>query len=252
MLRITLAAAWSRKRRLVGTALAIVLGVAFLAATIVVGDSARAGFAVAFDEANAGIDAVVQSERELTAAEDGGRIPIDASLLDAIAAHDDVAAVAPIVEGMAQLLDREGSTIGGNGPPTVAASWIDDPSLTGWDLRDGRSPGAPGEVVVDAASAADAGVSVGDTLTVLVPRPIEVTVVGIAGFGDDDSIGGTTFVGFTLVEAQALLLGGEDRVTGVAVAAVDDVSEEALVASLRPVLPAGVEAITGTELTERM
>ena len=44
-----LAGLWARKRRLLGTTTAVVLGVAFLAATLVIGDTMRAGFSGAFE-----------------------------------------------------------------------------------------------------------------------------------------------------------------------------------------------------------
>ena len=89
---------------------------------------------------------------------------------------------------------------------------------------------APGEVVIDRATAEEAGVDVGDAVDrAASPTPSSVTVVGIATFGDDDSIGGTTFVAFTTDEAQRLLLGSTDRVTGVVVAADDGVSQDELV-----------------------
>ncbi len=44
MLAITLRGLWSHKRRLAGTFLAVLLGVAFLAGTLVLGDTLRANF----------------------------------------------------------------------------------------------------------------------------------------------------------------------------------------------------------------
>lgn len=252
MLRTTLAAAWSRKRRLLGTALAVVLGVAFLTATLVLGDSARAGFETAFSEANAGTDALVRSSTEFTGADETVRPPIAASVVDEVAGLDGVATAVPTIEGTGQVLDADGEPIGGNGPPTLAAGWIDDPALRGWDLASGRAPAAPGEVVIDQGTATDAEVGLGDTITVLVPSPIEATVVGVATFGDDDSIGGATYVAFTTEEAQRLLLGGTDLVSGVVVAADDSLSQGQLVERLTTVLPDGTEAITGEHLTEEM
>lgn len=250
MLRTTLSAAWSRKRRLLGTALAIILGVAFLSATLVLGDSAKAGFEVAFSEANAGTDALVRSSTELTGGDETVRPPIDATLIDEVAAVDGVAKVVPTVEGRGQVLDADGDPIGGSGPPTFAAGWVDDPALTGWDLASGRAPKAAGEVVIDRATATEADVVVGDSVTVLVPGALKATVVGIATFGDDDSIGGTTFAAFTTAEAQRVLLGSEDLMSGVVVAADDGVSQDELVSRLDSALPTGTEAITGADLTD--
>ena len=40
---------------------------------------------------------------------------------------DGVAAAVPYIEGYGQLLGRDGNTIGGDGPPTRAANWVDGP-----------------------------------------------------------------------------------------------------------------------------
>jgi putative ABC transport system permease protein len=81
---------------------------------------------------------------------------------------------------------------------------------------------------------------------------VAVEVVGIATFGDDDSIGGSTYVAFETAEAQRLLMAGPDRVTGVVVGAEDGVTQQELVRRLEDVLPPEVEAITGEDLTAEM
>jgi putative ABC transport system permease protein len=252
MTKLTLAAAWSRKRRLLGTVVAIVLGVAFLSATLVIGDSARAGFHVAFSEANAGTDALVRSSTRIDSEEAVVPTPIEASLLDLVTSVDGVRAAVPSIEGVGQVLDADGEPIGGDGPPTFATNWIDDPSLSGWRLADGRAPDASGEIVIDRGTAEDAGLTVGDTATVLVPDPVAVEVVGIATFGDDDSIGGSTYVAFETSAAQQLLTASPDQISGVVVGADDGLTEAELVARLEQVLPPEAEAITGEDLTAEM
>ena len=81
---------WSRKRRLLATTTAVVLGVAFLAATMVLGDTTKAGFANVFTTANAGTDVVVRDATRIGGSEDRqtGLIPEDE--VDAIAALDGV------------------------------------------------------------------------------------------------------------------------------------------------------------------
>ena len=51
----------SNRRRLIGTMLAVVFGVAFLAGTIVLGDTMSNGFDAAFGKMNASSDVVVRS-----------------------------------------------------------------------------------------------------------------------------------------------------------------------------------------------
>ena len=78
MIRASLTSAWGHRRRLASTTFAIVLGVAFLSATLVVRDSVTAGFATTFTAANSGTDAVVRNADDL-AATDEPRAPIVAS-----------------------------------------------------------------------------------------------------------------------------------------------------------------------------
>ena len=54
MLRTIIKTLWSRKRRLAGTSIAVVLGVAFLAATLILGATTKAGFRDTFTAANDG------------------------------------------------------------------------------------------------------------------------------------------------------------------------------------------------------
>jgi len=85
MFTVTLAGLWARKRRLVGTSLAVVLGVAFLASTLVLGDTMRSGFSQAFTDANAGTDVVVRSADTMGSGEEAIRGSIDVAAVDQIA-----------------------------------------------------------------------------------------------------------------------------------------------------------------------
>ena len=123
MLRVSLKGVWAHKRRLFGSVFAVLLGVAFLAGTLVLGDTMRAGFSDLFSEANRGTDAVVRSTTEVGSDQTQTRGLIDESLGDEIADVDGVDAVAPQVSALAQLVGKDGDPLGGNGPPTLAGSW---------------------------------------------------------------------------------------------------------------------------------
>jgi putative ABC transport system permease protein len=248
MLRAALRGLWARKRRLLGTTTAVVLGVAFLTATLVLGDSMRAGFRDAFTSANAGTDVIVRSAVEFDS-EDTVRGFIDADLVETVAAVDGVDRAVPSIEGVGTLLDSAGDRVGGNGPPTVATNWIDDPELNPYRLAEGRAPARDGEVVIDRRAAEDGDLHVGDRTTVLTPSPVKVTIVGIATFGDADSLGGVTYTAFTLPEAQELIAGRSDAISSVLVAADDGVSQETLRDEIMRLMPARIEALTQPELT---
>src|SRR4051812_27346710 len=203
---------WSRKRRLVGMFTAVMVGVAFLAGTLVLGDTVRGSFGTLFTEANSGTAALVRSEHRMTVEGETEQGAIPASTVSEVADVDGVAVTAPLVEGKVQLVGADGDRIGGNGPPTRGANWVTASALNPWHVVDGRAAEAAGEVVIDKASADTGNLHVGSTTTVLVPQPVKVTVVGIAKFGRSDSMAGSTFTAFTTAEAQHLLLGGRDEI----------------------------------------
>jgi putative ABC transport system permease protein len=248
MLWITLREMRAHARRLAGTGLAVVLGVAFLTGTLVLGATLRANFDDLLTEVNAGTDVVVRNGTELDA--DVDRAPIDAALVDRIAAVDGVAAAEGQVTGYGALLGSDGTAIGGNGPPQFAASWVTTPELNPYRLAEGRAPRADGEVVVNKGAAEAGGLQLGDTSTLLTPEPVPVTIVGLATFGDADGLGGVTFTAFDLASAQAHVLKSPDRVSSVVVRGEDGVDQSQLAERIGEVLPTGVEATTGAQVTD--
>ena len=197
MLTVTLAGIWARKRRLIGTCTAVVLGVAFLAATLVLADSMRAGFNRAFTEANAGTDVVVRSSTVMGSDETKvvTRSPPACSTRSPLL----TASPSPYsIEGNRHDHRRR------RRPDRRRRSTHDRCQL---DRRSrpqplstgrGRAPAADDEVVIDRGSADRGDLAVGDRTTVLTPDPVEVTIAGIATFGDVDSLGPTTYTAFTL------------------------------------------------------
>jgi len=252
MWKTTLRSVGAHKRRLLATCLAVMFGVAFLSATLVVGDTMTAGFSDIFAESNAGTDAVVRSANEVGDEDIVERGLVDAGLADQIAQVDGVAAVAPEIQSTGRIVGADGDPLGGNGPPTFAGNWITDERLNPFHLVAGRAPAAPGEAVIDKAAATEGDLKVGDTTTIRVPEPVEVTIVGLAGFGGADSAGPTTYAAFTTDWATQLLMPEAGKATSIRVAAEPGVSQGDLVRRLDPVLPHGVESLTGHQLTAEM
>jgi putative ABC transport system permease protein len=242
----------AHKRRLVGTFLAVFLGVAFLSGTLVLGDTLRSNFDDLFTEANAGTDVLVRHASPLDTdpgEPDSQRGLIDASVVDTVRDVDGVSAAEPAVEGFGQLVGKDGDKLGGNGPPTLAGNWIDNRDVNPYRLVEGRAPRADNEVVINRGAADDGNLGVGDTTTVQVPEPVTVRIVGIATFGSADGLGRVTFTAFTLEDAQEHLLGRSDQIGSVLVRAQPGVSQDELFDRVQRVLPRGVEGITGSELT---
>ncbi|WP_328883497.1 ABC transporter permease [Streptomyces sp. NBC_00299] len=250
--RLSVSSLRAHKRRFAGTFLAVFLGVAFLAGTLVMGDTLRAGFDTMFGNATSGTDVVVRSADAITTPgeSEGVREPVDTDLVRTIEQAPGVAAAAPSIQGAGQLIGRNGDPIGGQGPPTLAGNWIDDPELNPYRLAEGRAPQESGEVVVNRGTADRGGLRIGDTTTLRTPDPVEVTVVGLATFGGEDGMAQVTFTGMTQADAEKYLTAGPGEAATIQVRAGPDVSQQQLVDELTAVLPSGVEAITGQESAE--
>ncbi|WP_042397694.1 ABC transporter permease [Streptacidiphilus carbonis] len=242
----------AHKRRLLGTFLAVVLGVSFLAGTMVLGDTLKSNFGTLFANAYAGTDAVVRGAGSIKAdaGPAGVRAPITASLDQRVAVLPGVAAVAPSVSGAGQLVGADGKPIGGKGPPTTAGNWVTDPALNPYHLVQGRAPSAPGEAVINRGAARSGGLKVGDTTVLRAPDPVRVTIVGIAAFGSADGMGPSTFTGLTLADAQRYLLPRAGEVSTLLVKAAPGTSQEQLVRTIDTVLPAQDEAVTGAQAAQ--
>jgi putative ABC transport system permease protein len=251
VLNVTFKSLWARKRRLAGTFVAVLLGVAFLSGTLVLGDTLRVNFDRLFTTVTRGTSAEVRSATELGGGRMGSqRGTVDASLVTRVRGVEGVAKAEVSIAGYGALLDKHGKAIGGNGPPQLAGNWIDDADLNPYRIAEGRAPRAADEVVINRGAAKQAGARVGGLATVQTPVPVVVRVVGIATFGGADGFGSATFVAFTPDEAARLIFDRPGQVSSIVVKAAAGVSQSQLVANLRPALPHGVEAITGTRLTK--
>ncbi|WP_460061866.1 ABC transporter permease [Streptomyces sp. YKOK-I1] len=248
-LRLSRTSLRAHKRRFAGTFLAVFLGVAFLAGTLVMGDTLRASFDAMFGSATAGTDAVVRGADAITTPGEGQgvRRPVGTSLVAAVEKVPGVAAAAPDIQGAGQLVGADGRPIGGQGPPTLAGNWIADPRLNAYRLAEGRVPARSGEVVVNRGTAERGGLRIGDTTVLRTPDPVRVRIVGLATFGGEDGMARVTFTGMTRADAEKYLTARPGEATRIVVRADPGVSQTELVRRLTPVLPRGVEAITGQE-----
>lgn len=254
MLNVTLKNLAAHKRRLLGTCLAVFLGIAFLSGTLVLGDTLRANFDTLFADANAGTDAIVRNASTIQA--DGGRGPdvdgralIPASLADRLRALPGVAAAEPSIQGYGQLIGTDGKAIGGNGPPRQAGNWITDAQLNPYKLAEGRAPQTADEVVVNRGAAKAGKLHLGDRTIVQTPEPVTVTIVGIATFGTGDGFGASTFTAFSLAGAEAHVTKKPGVASSVVVRADPGVSQASLAERLRPVAGDGNEVLTGARFT---
>lgn len=246
MLKQSLASLAAHRRRFVSTVVAVMLGVAFMAGTMVLTSTMKASFDDLFTEINASTDAYVRSPREVGGVRD--RIPAD--LLDAVGDVDGVAAAFAAVEGYAQLIGADGKVVDpAPGSPALGATWIDDGELNPFRVVEGRAPTSTGEIAVDRRSFRDGGVEVGGEVTVLTQTGMRTaTLVGVLAFGDTDSPLGATVVTMPYDDAAAAF-GEPGLVDAIVVRAADTTTPEVLAERLGTALP-DVEVLTGAELSE--
>jgi putative ABC transport system permease protein len=252
MFRLTLKELAARKLRLLTTAFAVLLGVAFMAGTIVFTDTIGATFDSVLADANDGVDAYVRtpSEIDLGFGEPGPRL--EASLIDTVAAVDGVDQAALRINGYAQLVGRDGKPVGDvRKNPAFGHNWIAIDDLNPYELASGHAPASDDEIVIDKASADKAGYQLGDVATVLTKgEPRQFTIAGIATFGGKDSPAGATAVLFT--DAIAFqLLATPGQADAIAVTADPGVSQADVAAAVQAAVGTDVEVITGATLIEQ-
>ena len=147
----------------------------------------------------------------------------------------------------AHLIDTEGDIVTGNGNPTFGLG-VDasQPQFNPLTIVEGEFADSPGEVVVDASSAERLGYHVGSPVSIEVGGPVhEFELVGVAKFGDVDTIGSATMAIFDVREAQRLL--GKDGYDTISVAGRDGVSAQRLIDEIGPLLPANAQVRTAAE-----
>jgi putative ABC transport system permease protein len=255
--RATLKSLLGRKLRLVLTALSIVLGVGFVAGTYVLTDTMNKAFDDLFAQSASSSDVIVRATSAFEGIESGPggggaqqREPLPAELVETVEAVPDVDIAEGGVNGYAKMVDpATGDPIGGFGPPTIGLNWNQIANAT-LELRDGKPPAGADEVVVDAATAKKYDLTVGQSMKIIFEGSIdEFRIVGIAGFGTADNLGGATLALFDTPTAQKVL-GKEGVFDEIDVVADAGVSDKALRTEIQDVLPKGVEAVTSTTVAD--
>jgi putative ABC transport system permease protein len=240
------------------SASAIVLGVAFVAGTLVFTDTMGRSFAdiVKGSTSDVTVRPIGSGSWDDTSASVDTRT-ISASTLRKLQDIPGAARADGIV--MSQTLfvvGRNGKLVGGTGAPTLSFNYENGPSITGQPalaIEKGHPPRGPGQVALDAKTAATAGYRLGDTVSMVTsgasPRRT-ARLVGIAAFGGG-GLAGASLVLFDTRIAQQLFLHGKDAYTSVALTAAPGVSQRQLAAAARSRLPAGLEAVAGDKVAQQ-
>jgi putative ABC transport system permease protein len=255
MLRVTFKSLLARKLRLLLTALSVVLGVAFVAGTLILGDTMNSTFDKLFATAYSGTDVGVRGKSAFDInVTDGGdpaqtRPPVPATVLETVRGVPGVREAEGDLAGFAQIVTPDGKVVETSGAPTIGGAWLGNTPLNPYKLTEGTPPGAAGEVAIDATTAADNDIAVGDSVTVLTQSgKAGATVTGIVSFGDGGgSLAGATVTLFDPATAQQTM-GTPGTFSEILAVGDGSVSDEKLRDRVAEVLPADFEALTGEQI----
>jgi putative ABC transport system permease protein len=250
--RVTIKGLMAHKLRLALTALAIVLGVTFIAGTFVLTDTLNNTFSVLFGNIYAHVDFEVRGVAALsgTASGNAPRRPIPESLLTTVRAVPGVAVAEGTVNGYAQYVAHDGKAISTGGAPTLGVSFDPSQQLSALRLVQGSGPTTAHDVVMDEGTAHKHGFSVGQHVRILLPGPPQsFLITGIARFGTADNLAGATLAAFTLPTAQTLF-GEVGRLDAINLATAPGTSKAAVQHAIEQRMPAGVEVVSGQTVAD--
>ncbi|MEV7778955.1 FtsX-like permease family protein [Kitasatospora sp. NPDC088351] len=258
MYRTALRNVLAHKGRLLMTALAVMLGTAFVAGTMVFSDTF--GKAMRDSNSKSYTDVSVQIVDRAAGSSASAREKSDkssATLTDAtvqqLAALPGTAQARGVVSGFTGVADRSGNLIGkawsAKGANFAPGQDGKDPR---YPMAEGQGPKTAKEIALDRKTADKGGYKVGDTVRLASNGPvIEARLTGI--FTTDDPVvntGGTLTL-FDRASAQQLLL-EPGRYSSIVLAAKPGTTEDALLSQVQPKLPAGqqLNAETGQQLKD--
>ncbi|MFJ9566682.1 ABC transporter permease [Streptomyces fuscichromogenes] len=227
MLRATLRSFLAHKGRLMLSALAIVLSVAFVAGSLIFSDTVTRTFDRLFASTSA--DVTVEPKQDLKSSVPTGAVQtVPAALAGRVAKVDGVAGThADVSVQNIVVVDGHNRSVGPTtGAPTIATDWY----LTRRSpvkLTSGHAPQGAGQALLDADTADKKHVRIGDTLTVQAqPGTFQVEIVGIATFTTTNP--GAALVFLDPAVAAKELLGSPGRATSISVDAARGVSDATL------------------------
>ncbi|MEU6486114.1 FtsX-like permease family protein [Streptomyces sp. NPDC046887] len=246
MLRTALRTVLAHRARLLMTVLAVTLGVAFVAGTLVFTSSVSTAYQNSSSRGFGHLDVAVRSDGAPARADTP---TLDQRLVDRVAKAPGVRSVTGVVTGFTAVAGKNGALMG-EGWSTLGTNHTADGGARDprYPFRDGRAPKGPDEVALDARTAERAGYRVGDTVRLSSDGPVRTPrLVGIFTTDSGEVAAGGTLALFDTPTAQRFLA-KPGEFTEIDVTAAPGVSQTALAAAVDKVLPEGLRSTTGAEL----
>jgi putative ABC transport system permease protein len=245
---LALKSLWARRVRAMGTTLAVVIGVAFIAGSYVLTDTIFAAFDEIFTDSLKGTSVVVTAKNPVE--QENGEIPtVPASLLPEVRGAAGVKLAAGAIFTPGGFFDAEGKKIGNKFAPKFISSRLPD-GLESLTYVDGHPPRGPTEASLDEAAAESSGIELGEEIKLIGQGSARsFRLVGFTHLGDA-SFGGASIAQVTLPVAQ-LLTHKVGRFDQISVAARKGVSPATLKRRIERVMPSSVRVETAKENAAR-
>ena len=250
MLKIALRSLGAHKLRLLLTAAAVFLGVAFVTGMLMLTNALDRTFTDIFESGAQDVlvtkaDAVEEDFGDTTAQ------LVPQSTVDQVASVQGVLAAAGFVsQNGAYLLDAEGKVVGGNGPPALGVTWQSNPDLSVSTITQGRAPERRDEVAVDDLVFPKLDIPIDGDVTVVTPTGrISAKLVGSFKYGTTGGLAGATITAFTPERAQELFA-EPGQWQGVEVAAADGFSDQQVADNVAAALGQGWDVKTRDQQVE--
>jgi putative ABC transport system permease protein len=245
----------ARKLRLLLSAFAIVLGVSFVAGSMIFTHAIGAVFDGIIEDSTADVEVAYKGAGDFDSAEDNRTFGPE--VVKAVEELPEVGRAFPGLSSNSMfVIGSNGKVVGGNGPPGLAVPVSDVTSMGGdpiFRLQEGAFPTEPGQVAIDETTVERGKLAIGDKVTLVTPgNPPTVTaeLTGVFAFGRG-GLNGATLSVFSRPYLQQLLVGGRDVYQTISVEKADGVTQREAAAAIQEVLPEGLQARAGNDVVEK-
>ncbi|AXK36443.1 hypothetical protein DVA86_31550 [Streptomyces armeniacus] len=230
----------AHKGRMVLSAIAVLLSVAFVCGTLVFTDTMNSTFDKLFSATSADVTVSPKGAKdEQEQPKSGKPASLPAGTLDKVKQAEGVKAAEGVVSSMSvTVVDKDDKNMGSStGAPTIAGNWTSNDRRS-MQITSGHAPRGPTEIMVDADTADKHGLKLGDELrTIAATGDRTAKISGIATFEVTNP--GAAIVYFDTGTAQKFLLGDSGKFTNVAVTAEGGVPDKELKRNVSGALGAG-------------
>ena len=246
MFRYALKSLRANFTRLIATALAVIVGIGFLAAGLMLTDAMRDGLTGTVEEQYADVDLMVSTG---VSGDMGILQVVPTDVLATVQGTDGVAAAAGEISQNVRVQLDDGASANLR---SMGRNWIADDELNPLDITEGRAPEKEGEIALDAKLLAEAEAELGDTVDLSTPKgKVSAEIVGITAFGNQDAIDDGGTVSFDDATALDLLADGKGYGAVLARVDSDDPARASEVAdAVQQVVPGNLRVETRAELIE--